>query len=168
LSGNHAPLGWEACKHKKFIQRINVENYFFVFATILLFLPSYAVKAQVKLPEWEIGMTSTGGFGKQAPFWIISNRQGKFLPEKFAGAMELGFFAESDTGRIIDYDYGLELYGKQGGSGNLWLHQAYAGITFYNTVRIRAGMQEEIVGSSQPSLSTGSIIWSGNARPMPK
>jgi hypothetical protein len=139
-----------------------------LFATVLLLMPSYPVRAQVKLPDWEIGLASTGGFGRQAPFWIISNRQGKFLPEKFAGAMEFGFFAESDTGRIIDYDYGFEFYGRQGGSGNLWLHQAYAGVTFNGVVRLRAGMQEEIVGSSMPSLSTGSIIWSGNARPMPK
>ncbi|MFP4367420.1 MAG: capsule assembly Wzi family protein [Bacteroidales bacterium] len=137
-------------------------------ATILLLASSYEIRAQIKRPGWEAGMSAVGGFGKQAPFWIISNRQGKFLPEKYAGSMELGIFAESYTGRVIDYDYGAELYGRRGGDGDLWLHQAYAGITFYNLVRVRAGMQEEVVGSKVPSLSTGSVIWSGNARPMPK
>jgi hypothetical protein len=107
-----------------------LKNIFILFATILLFIPSYDIKAQVKLPEWEAWMASAGGIGKQAPFWIISNRQGKFLPEKYTGSMAFKFIAESDTGRVIDYDYGIEVYGRQGRNSDLWLHQAYAGITF--------------------------------------
>jgi hypothetical protein len=146
-----------------------MSKFFFVFiATLTLLSSSSLIKAQTKIHEWRAGFSSVGGFGNQAPFWVISNRQGKFLPEKYAGSMELGLMAESDTGRVIDYDYGIELYGRHGGSGDMWLHQAYAGITLYDLVRLRIGMQEEIFGSAEPSLSTGSIIWSGNARPMPK
>ncbi len=144
------------------------KNILSVLATILLFIPSYDIKAQIKLPEWEAGLSSVAGIGNQAPFWIMSNRQGKFLPEKYTGAMGINFLAESDTGRMIDYDYGIELYGLQGRGSYLWLHQAWAGLTFFDVIRIRGGMQEEIIGSLQPSLSTGSVIWSGNARPMPK
>lgn len=137
-------------------------------ATILLPVPSYQIYGQVKMSEWEVGMISVGGIGHQAPFWTVSNRQGKFLPEKYAGAMEAGIFGERDTGRVVDYDYGLELYGRMGLKTDAWLHQAYAGITLYDMVRLRAGRWEEITGSRQPLLSSGSIIWSGNARPMPK
>ena len=141
---------------------------FFCVATILMVFSSVSIYGQLKLPEWEVGLTSVGGVGDQAPFWIISNRQGKFLPEKYAGAMEAGIFAERDTGKVFDYEYGIEVYGRAGAGSDAWLHQAYAGFIFKDMVRFRAGMWEEIVGSRQPSISTGSIIWSGNARPMPK
>lgn len=138
------------------------------FATIFLLFSSYQLNGQFKLPGYDLGMTSVGGIGRQAPFWIISNRQGKFLPEKYTGSMELGLFAESDTGRVIDYVYGLELFGRMGAGSDAWLHQAYAGVKLYELAQFKIGMWEEIVGSRQPSISSGSIIWSGNARPMPK
>ncbi len=141
---------------------------FLLVATILLIPSSIGIYGQVKLPGWEVGITSVGGVGKQAPFWTVSNRQGKFLPEKYAGSMDFGLFAQRDTGRIIDYEYGLEGFGRLSSDGDAWLHQAYAGVTLYDLVRLRAGRWEQIVGSRQPSISSGSIIWSGNARPLPK
>jgi hypothetical protein len=138
---------------------------FVIFITILSPSPAWG---QVKVPEWEAGISSVGSLGDQAPFWIVSNRQGKFLPEKFAGSLQLGIYTSRDTSRIIDYDYGLEFYGRHAVTGGLWLQQAYAGITLFNKLRFQAGMREEIVGSTMPSISSGSVIWSGNARPVPK
>ncbi|MGF1586963.1 MAG: capsule assembly Wzi family protein [Bacteroidales bacterium] len=145
-----------------------VKLIFFLAATIVLFSSSCIIYGQVKVPEWNIGLNAVGGIGNQAPFWIISNRQGRFLPEKYAGSMELGLFTYKDTNRIIDYDYGLNLYGRLGEENDYWFHQAYAGITLYDFVRLRIGMQEETGESKEPYLSTGAVMWSGNARPMPK
>jgi hypothetical protein len=144
-------------------------KYCYILLATISFLsaPSF-LKAQLKLPYWETGISSAAAVGNHAPFWIVSNRQGKFLPEKFAGSVMMGLFSEDDKGRIIDYDYGLEIYARHGNKGDLWLHQAFAGITLYDFLRLQLGMKEEIVGSAEPSLSSGSVIWSSNARPMPK
>ena len=149
-------------------KRLKNRLIFVLFTTILLLIPSYGLRSQIKVPFWEAGLSSVGGLGKQAPFWIVSNRQGKFLPEKYAAAMELGLFVEQDTGRVIDYDYGLEMYGRLGTTSDMWVHQAYLNMKIWDMVKVSAGWQEETVGSSEPSISTGSVIWSGNARPMPK
>jgi hypothetical protein len=145
-----------------------VKLIFFLAATIVLFSSSCIIYGQVKVPEWNIGLSTVGGLGNQAPFWIISNRQGRFLPEKYAGSMELGIFTDRDTSRVIDYDYGLNLYGRLSEENDFWFHQAYAGVTLFDLVRFRIGLQEETGESKEPYLSTGAVMWSGNARPMPK
>jgi len=124
--------------------------------------------AQVKTPSWEGSMTVVAGDGQMTPFWLLSNRQGKVLPKDNAASLSLGAFAEPDSGKVLDYHYGAEVFGRQGPSGEMWLHQLYAAITYKDIIELRGGLWEEIVGSREPTLSTGSIIWSGNARPMPK
>jgi len=138
------------------------------FPTFLLLFSYSLTYGQLKLPEWEAGFSPVGGLGDQTPFWIISNREGRFLPEKNSASMEIAFVAERDTGKVVDYDYGLELYGRAGSSNDVWLHQGYAGVTFYDFLRLRAGMQSETAHIAEPAVSSGSIMWSGNARPMPK
>ncbi len=140
--------------------------FFSLYAMLLLF-PS-SLSAQFKLPEWEAGVTTLGGFGGQAPFWIISNNSGKYYTDRNAGAMEISLHSQKDTSRLFDYNYGIELYGRAGSNEDVWIHQGYAGVTYNNLIRLRAGMWEEVVGSKLPDISSGSIIWSGNARPMPK
>ena len=139
-----------------------------VLAGVLFLVFPVFSEAQVKLPRWEVGLNTIGSMGDQAPFWLVSNRQGKYLPERYAGSLELGLFAGRDTSRVVDYEYGLELYGRASNHKYLWLHQGYAGVTLYDLVRLRAGMWEEVIGNKEPALSIGSIIWSGNTRPMPK
>ena len=139
-----------------------------IFTTILPFLTSDIIYSQTRKPVWEAGFTSLVALGDQAPFWLISNRQGKFLAEKYAGAFEFGIHAKPEKGRAVDYEYGFEFFGRFGETNDGWLHTAYFGLTLYDMARIRAGKWEEIAGSSQPSITSGSVIWSGNARPMPK
>ena len=114
------------------------------------------------------GFTGVAGTGQYAPFWLTANRNGKFLPERNAAAFELSVFAEADTSSVFNYCFGLEAYARQGRNRDIWLHQLYAGITLYNIINLRAGIWEEEIGSLEPTLSSGSVIWSGNARPMPK
>ncbi len=152
-------------KHKVGLSRVILIQFLFSF---ILVYPLYDLNAQIKPAVWEIGLSSLGGTGDQAPFWFVSNRQGKYLPEKFASAIEAGFFAEPDTGKVFDYGYGIELFGRTGGVDYLWLHQAFGEIRLYDLVQLRFGMWEDIVGSYEPSISSGSIIWSGNARPLPR
>ena len=144
-----------------------LSTFSFLVLVSHLLLPT-SLPAQFKPPTWEIGTTTLISNGQQGPFWLMSNRQGKFLPENHALALEAGLFSERETGNTIDVHYGLEVFGRQGKTSDIRLHQAYAGITYRNLLELRAGMWEEIIGSHEPDLSTGSIIWSGNARPMPK
>ncbi len=135
---------------------------------IVIVCLSWPVNAQLKTPGLEAGLSAIVSEGRQAPFWLISNRQGKVSPDRNMAALTLAAFALPDTGKVFDFHYGAEVYARQGHSGALWLHQLYAGFTWRDLLELRAGLWEEVIGSREPSLSSGSIIWSGNARPMPK
>ncbi|MFP4448824.1 MAG: capsule assembly Wzi family protein [Bacteroidales bacterium] len=144
-----------------------VQRPFYSVILLMLLLP-LSGEAQVKKPYYEASMNSVVAAGEQTPFWLMSDRQGKYGPEKYTGSMDMGIFAERDTGKVFDYEYGLELYGRLSRNEDAWLHQAYAGATLFDLFYVKAGMWEQIVGSKEPTISSGSIIWSGNARPMPK
>ena len=123
---------------------------------------------EVKLPTWEVGVSSVVSSGSRSPFWLVSNRHGKILPDRYAGIMEIGISGGQITGRNIEFSYGMELLGRVGESSDFWLHQAYGKLKLFDYVQMRFGLWEETLVVPEPSLSSGSIIWSGNARPMPK
>lgn len=114
----------------------------------------------------EAGVTFITSGGRHAPFWLLSNREGRFLPEDHAAALDLSVFSRTDTLSKLRFGYGLEVFGRASDSSRAHLHQAYAYIQWKDLLQLRAGRWTNIVGSREPALSSGSIIWSGNARPM--
>lgn len=98
----------------------------------------------------------------------MSNRHGKFLPGNNSASVGIGLFSEADTVKKIGFHYGIEGFARQNVSSDIWLHQFYGGITLFDLIQVRLGKWEDIIGSNEPQLSSGSVIWSGNARPVPK
>ncbi len=139
-----------------------------LFLVLALNILPLAAPGQAKMPTLELEVTTVLGKGQQTPFWLISNQQGKIPTDQNMASFGMSAFAQPDTGKVFDFHYSAELYGRQGNSGDLWLHQLYAGITYKDVVEFRAGLWEETIGMRETLLSSGSIIWSGNARPMPK
>jgi len=139
---------------------------------LLLLLLSPSAIAQIQPPSWEVETSALGGSGDLLPFWLYSGREGHFLPEGNAGAVRLSLKSGSATteapDRSLEYFYGLELFGRTGESNDVWLHEAYLGATWRNLVRVQAGLWNNITGTRVPEISSGSIIWSGNARPLPR
>jgi len=106
--------------------------------------------------------------GKQTPFWLMSNQYGLITPDKYNAYIRLGLRTNISADRKIDYDYGFDVIDRQSNRANkLYLHQAYARLKLY-FVNIQAGVMEEKFGNQDSSLSSGGLLWSGNARPMPK
>jgi len=144
---------------------MRLNNLLFLF---LFFAVVGSTSAQPGPPSYEIGFSSIASKNGQTPFWLFANQQGKFFPSGNTAAMDLKLFAAQKTDRAVDYEYGLELYGRLGESDDFWMHQGYVGLTFYDLVHVRGGRWREVMGSRLPDISSGSTIWSGNARPMPK
>ncbi len=140
----------------------------FLILTILLILTITPARAQLKLPDWEVEVTGVLSSEDRQPFWLHSGREGRFLPDGNTASFALRFEAAPEPGGRIDYFYGMELYGRHGLSNDLWLHQGYAGTVLYDLVRVQAGWWTDITGSRVPEISSGSLIWSGNARPLPR
>jgi hypothetical protein len=122
----------------------------------------------IKLPDYTVETGAVISAGKQTPFWLISNQYGLITPYKYNAWLTLGLKSDISRDKKIDYDYGLDIIDRQSNYTNkLYLHQAYARVKFH-FLHFQAGVMEEKFGNQDSSLSSGGLLWSGNARPMPK
>jgi hypothetical protein len=67
----------------------------------------------------------------------------------------------------LDVSYGLEGFMRWEDQSEAFLHQWFVGGKLWFT-RVWAGAREEVYGNQDRLLSSGGLLWSGNARPMPK
>ncbi|MFW6222502.1 MAG: capsule assembly Wzi family protein, partial [Bacteroidota bacterium] len=76
---------------------------------------------------------------------------------------------KTDYSKQFDYGFDLELYNRfdRDKTNHFWLHEGYGELK-YRFLRLQAGVREEVFGIHDTTLSSGSFIWSQNARPMPK
>jgi len=133
----------------------------------LFFSGSYA--GGLTAPGLKVEIHSVYGGGKQLPFWLLANQYGKYDTEKAAILSTVGIFGKGDGIGKWDFQYGMEGIGRiNQGSATGWLHQAFGKAEYRKFLRIQAGVWEETFGNQYTPLSSGSIIWSQNARPMPK
>jgi hypothetical protein len=109
-----------------------------------------------------------GGTGGSLPFWMLSNHYGRFTPTSENGYLDAGIFSDTlKQDQKFGFDWGGEAFGRYDGAFKGWLHQGYIGGKA-GFLYCYAGLKEEHFGSQDPELSSGFVIWSGNARPIPK
>ena len=97
----------------------------------------------------------------------MSNQYGLITPNKFNSWLKAGFHTQLDSAKKIDYDYGFDLVNRYSDRNDIYVHQAYARLKLW-FINVQAGNLEEKFGDQDNSLSSGGLLWSGNARPMPK
>jgi hypothetical protein len=135
---------------------------------MLVYISTSAYSQFIKIPGYSIETGAIASVGKQTPFWLMSNQYGLITPSKYNAYIRLGLKTNLLADKHIDYDYGLDVVDRQSNRTNeLYLHQAYLRLKLY-FVNVQAGSIEEKFGNQDSSLSSGGLLWSGNARPMPK
>jgi hypothetical protein len=135
---------------------------------MLVYISTSAYSQFIKIPDYSIETGAVLSAGKQTPFWLMSNQYGLISPKKYNALIRLGLKTNLSATKNIDYDYGLDVVDRQSNRTNkLYLHQAYLRLKLY-FVNFQAGSMEEKFGNQDSSLSSGGLLWSGNARPMPK
>ena len=144
----------------------------------MLFVPFFSYP-QFSSPSYRAEMGTLLHTGTQKPFWMISNQQGKYLPEHSTvfGSFYLGsdlyseeeayFGRQQDTATPFHVAYGLEAFNRYNGTYDILLNQYFAGISYWY-FNLRVGARSQTFGNQWDPLSSGSLLYSGNARPMPK
>jgi hypothetical protein len=135
--------------------------------SVLLILIVFALPAQLKPPKYFVETGATGGLGKQTPFWLVSNKNGLSTLNKNSIYLRTGFSSSLSNDKNFDYSYGLDLYNRYDTKNNFKLHQAYLKFKVY-CFTLQGGKIEEKFGSQDSTLSSGNMLWSGNAGTMPQ
>lgn len=123
-----------------------------------------AQKAQYTLEAG--GFASTAGTN---PFWVRSNQYGE-VPLATSGVTVRGQVKKeysSSKNKKISYGYGARAVLNAGATNEFLLTEAYGKLR-YGAFEFYGGRRREIQGLVDTMLTSGSYIWSGNARPMPK
>ena len=117
-------------------------------------------------------VTALSSSGKTAPLWLQANRYGVIDPLPHSGNIHLGIVKPATRpNRWFDYDGAVVLNGRIAGNGHSthgtgFFEQLYAHVRLY-IVDITAGITPLYAGAGDPSLSSGSLLFSTNTHPIP-
>jgi len=137
------------------------------FVILSLLCSVFVLKAQFKAPTTSIETGTIISHGNQSPFWLSANKYGFISFEPGSVWMRSKIKTEIDWSKRFDYSYGIDAWGRYDQSGKLGLQQAWVKTKiFFVTAYI--GRMEEMYGNQDSTLSSGGLMWSGNATPLPK
>lgn len=142
-----------------------------IYRIITLFIISLLLNHTVfsdspLIPAVELELSAHAGRGENLPFWLFANQGGRYSLDK--GGLFTSFSASghSDTIKKIDFSYGLEIAVRSDHANQLWLQRGWLQLDSWKLIRLRTGRVEESIGFQHNELSSGSMLWSGNARPV--
>ena len=128
---------------------------------------------------WYVGgVSAVSSSGNQAPSLLWHNTDGEISNLPHSGNIQLGIIKPATRpNRWFDYDFGAVLSGRIAGSqlsatpkeikGTGYFSQLYAHVRLY-IVDITAGIKPMRLGPSDSELSSGHLLFSPNAHPIPR
>lgn len=114
-----------------------------------------------------LNLYGNAGGGDNAPFWLTSNRQG-LSPVNASGIMlDLGMDGGMRLPSHFYFNYGIDVAVAANYQSDFYLQQIYvdAGYKWFD---LSLGAKERWGELVNPQLSSGSLTWSGNSRPIPQ
>lgn len=107
------------------------------------------------------------GSGEYTPFYMMNNTSGAVSYKPNSGYLRAGIFKDAAKDKKFTYTFGLELIGGYRNDADIYLQQAYIEARL-KAWSIFGGAREEYSMLWDKELSGGSMIWSGNSRPIPQ
>jgi len=115
--------------------------------------------------EAEVRATVSGG--ENTPFWLANNLHGLGSPEKNSGYVRAGAFKDPVADKRFSWGAGIDLVGAWHNTAPFYLHQLYGEIK-YRSIGAMIGSKEMQGVINNPQLSSGNLLYSGNAAPIPQ
>ena len=139
-----------------------IKHFVFIFAI----LSSIGTTAQTLRTKYEVG--GTLGNGKYTPMWHFCNRQGVGSPKGNWVYANVGIKGEHTFSKSgISLDWGAVVTGGYNLTSNIFAQQAYLDVS-WRKARISFGQKERWGELMNHRLTTGSLVESSNARPIPQ
>lgn len=113
----------------------------------------------------EIHATFSGG--ENTPFWLVNNLQGLGSPERNNGYVRAGAFKEMSHASRFSWGAGIDLIGGWNLTAPFSIHQLYGEVR-YRSLGAMIGSKEIYGEFNNPKLSSGNLLYSGNAMPIPQ
>lgn len=105
--------------------------------------------------------------GDNTPFWMTSNRYGIVPLEANNAYLRAGVFHQQHFGKGFRWGAGIDVVAAVPRYKNAYIHQLYAELG-YKCLEVSLGSKERYQSLVDASLSSGDMIYSNNARPVPE
>lgn len=105
--------------------------------------------------------------GNNTPFWLMNNLQGLGSAEKNNGYVRAGAFKDLDKSEKFSWGAGIDLVGGWRQTAPFSIHQLYGEVK-YRSLGALLGSKEIWGDFNNPRLSSGNLLYSGNAMPIPQ
>ncbi len=153
---------------KSVLRGLTSKPVIFLSAYLVFLAFSLEVSCQfLRVPQYTFEVGGIGSIGRQAPFWLVSNNFGKYAAVPVSGFLSAKLNSEIDSSKKIAFAYELEAFGRLDSESSLYFHQANVRLNIW-FMHLRLGSKEDTYGNQHGRLSSGSLLWSENTRPMPK
>ncbi len=103
----------------------------------------------------------------QTPFWIVSNKYGRIPLEASNGYLRAGVFHSRSLWQNFRWSAAVEMVASTPRYKNVYLQQIYAEAR-YNNITLSIGSRENYNSIVDKELSSGDVVTSANARPIPE
>lgn len=116
---------------------------------------------------YQIDLFGSAATGNNTPFWMTSNRYGKVPLDPNNAYLEAATFHQQSFKNGFSWDAGLDVLCVAPRYRQVYIHQLYAGLK-YKCLQLSVGSREEASAFELDNqLSSGDVILSSNARPIP-
>lgn len=136
---------------------------------ICLFIAHIVAGQEEKLSEVRYHIESVGSAatGESTPFWITSNRYGVIPAEAGNIYLRPQISYKQLFGKGFYWNNHLDVIAVTPRDRNVYLQQIYTELG-YKIISLRIGSKQEYMSLWNKELSTGDLIQSANARPIPE
>lgn len=107
------------------------------------------------------------GRGDYSPFYFVNNQHGNIPLTPNNGLARFSASKETDLSKTFSYGFGAEIAVAYNNRQSIWLQALYAKLK-YSVFGAIIGKKELSSITHNPNLSSGSVVWSGNAPPVPQ
>ncbi|WP_022836111.1 capsule assembly Wzi family protein [Salisaeta longa] len=148
---------------------MNTVNYWIacVLCGVLWGVGPGAAPVQAQRIQAQAGLTAIGGTDDLGPFWIVSNRYGRFGRAGQGVVGDAAVWVQPRAGRRWDVSGGLHVVGRGSEQSALYA-QAWYLTGHAGPFALTAGQQATVQGHIDTTLSLGGTTWSKNALPVPR
>ncbi len=113
--------------------------------------------------EAATSMSSDG----RTPFWLTNNRFGLSSIDSEFGYLRAGLFKKADYDKRFSWEAGVDLAVPYNFTSDFVVQQLYGGVR-YRSLSLTVGSREWTTGVVNHDLSSGDLLFSRNARPVPQ
>lgn len=114
-----------------------------------------------------VGLAQGFAWGEHSPFWFVSNRQGLSSVRKCSGYLMAAIEKPVATDGKFSWGGGAEIAVPWDFTSDFVVQQLY-GELHYHSLGLTIGAKNLSGGLGDPGLSSGGLVFSGNARPVPQ